>query len=275
MGYDIGILLDGLILVFLSVTIFYAARLSLFLKAFREGRNGMEILIRDLNITIQKAEGSIAHMREEAQVSEAEIREVINEAKFLADELRFMNEAGDGLAGRLEKLADRNRELVDLMENAGGIGTQKITPYDPRAQYNKPAASAASAAAAKEKPQSDPFEIMDFDLDEGMDEDDERDFLALEDGAYQYDSVKSEQEPSHKSAVDTQSKSKLRSFAIFDKDFVSQDQEDSAAESAREESQFSSRAEQELYEALQRRRRGASDNEAGSLKAVKRVSEIT
>ena len=132
MNYDIGLLLDGLILVFLCVTIFYAARLSMFLKVFREGKTGMEVLIRDLSLTINKAETAIKAMKIHAQETEGELREAINQAKFLSDELGFMNETGDSLANRLEKLADRNRELVDLMENAGGIGTQKITPFDPR-----------------------------------------------------------------------------------------------------------------------------------------------
>jgi len=42
MTYDVGLLLDGLILVFLSVTIFYAARLSLFMKTFRQSREGLQ-----------------------------------------------------------------------------------------------------------------------------------------------------------------------------------------------------------------------------------------
>ena len=123
MDYDVGFLLDGLILVFLSVTIFYAARLSLFLKSFREGKDGMQLLIRDLSTTVDKAEESIKIMKGYAMETEEGLQAIIKEAKFLSDELSFMNETGDSLAGRLEKLADRNRELVDLIENAGGIGT--------------------------------------------------------------------------------------------------------------------------------------------------------
>lgn len=249
MSYDIGILLDGLILVFLSVTIFYAARLSIFLKSFREGRDGMQMLIRDLSVTIDKAEDSILTMKEHALLTEQELREIVNEAKFLSDELRFMNETGNSLAERLEKLADRNRELVNLMENAGGIGTQKITPFDP----SMPPKEKTSAVSKRtEKDIEDIFEINDFEIDE----DDEKDFYALSDGAYREEDIPTKTQEyksqEHKSKVDTESKSKVRSFAIFDRDYEG---EQSIEIDEDKNSQFQSRAEQDLYEALQRKKR--------------------
>jgi hypothetical protein len=259
MSYDIGLLLDGLILVFLSVTIFYAARLSLFLKSFREGKEGMQLLIRDLNVTVDKAEESIKIMKGYSMETEEEIREIINEAKYLSDELRFMNESGNGLADRLEKLANRNRELVDLIESSGGIGTQK--PLQEEEKKKDPWAVADSAKRAmknklkserKVETYSDDFEISDFDIDE----DDEYDFQALDDGAYREEEV-------HHSRVNTNSKSKLRSFAIFDRDAMEGQentiQDDLAMDDYDddviiEERQFHSKAEQDLYEALQRRK---------------------
>lgn len=235
MSYDIGLVIDGLILVFLAVTIFYAARLSLFLKSFRDGREGMNILIRDLSVTIDKAEDSIRAMKESANSTAFELQEIINESKFLSDELRFMNETGDNLADRLEKLADRNRELVSLMESAGGIGAQKIHLDESRHEQ-----IARKRNAPKEVVRDDSFEIDDFDIDE----DDEKDFWALSDGAYR-------QEEGHKSPVNTEAKSKVRSFAIFDRDYAEEiDQEEML-----EETQFHSRAEQDLYEALQHKKR--------------------
>ncbi len=261
MEYDVSLLLDGLILVFLCVTIFYAARLSLFMKSFREGRSDMQRLIRDLSATIDKAEASIALMKENATGTEMGIREVINEAKFLSDELRFMNETGDSLADRLEKLADRNRELVDLMESSGGIGTQRITPYEPSAKKMESVETEDKA-----------FEVEDFDLDAAdLDEDDEFDFMALADGAYREEEALDE-EPIYQSKVNTEAKSKVRSFAIFDREY-----EDSALEEVHndlpetvEEGRFHSRAEQDLYEALQRKKK-AHDKSTSS----KRVSKLS
>ncbi len=267
MSYDVGFIIDGLILIFLAVTIFYAARLSLFLKSFRAGREGMQILIRDLSITIDKAESSIHVMKENANVTALELQEVINESKFLSDELRFMNETGDGLATRLEKLASRNRELVDLMENAGGIGTQKI--YAEETRHEQVAKAAKEKAnkkirgrdAARSNAQKgfvrdrDSFEINDFEIDDlEVDKDDETDFLALgDDGTYREDLVS--ERAAHQSQIDTKAKSKVRSFAIFDREHMDDDVENEKAEQLREGERFNSRAEQDLYEALQRKKR--------------------
>ena len=262
MSYDVGLLLDGLILVFLSVTIFYAARLSLFLKSFREGRDGMQLLIRDLSDTVDKADQSIQTMKVHAQETEAELTSIINEAKFLSDELRFMNETGDSLADRLEKLANRNRELVDLMENAGGIGTPKLGDESKAPEKQDPWQTTKSVKddiksrlksiaheLTSDDDDDDGFEINDFDINE----DDEYDFHALDDGAYR-------EEEAHRATVNTEAKSKVRSFAIFDRDY-SEGQENLIKDDLAlneqddsEEEQFHSRAEQDLYEALQRRK---------------------
>ena len=274
MTYDVSLLLDGLILVFLCVTIFYAARLSLFMKTFREGRSDMQRLIKDLSITIDKAESSVGVMKENAQITEAGLREIINEAKFLSEELKFMNETGDSLADRLEKLADRNRELVDLMESSGGIGTQKIMPYEPSA----PAAQPAKKAAPKQSAESyDPFEISDFDLE--AEDDDEHDFLALSDGAYRKEEADQFFKPieeKHQSKVNTDAKSKVRSFAIFDRDHISEAEDDElmtdvATDDQPTDKQFHSRAEQDLYEALQRKKR-AFDKELESVEGDEGLS---
>lgn len=332
MSGQIALLLDGLILIFLCVTIFYAARLSMFLKTFREGRAGMQILIRDLTTTIAKAEVSITTTKRQMSEAEQELRTVINEAKFLSDELRYMNEGGDSLANRLEKLADRNRELIDLMEKSGGIGTQTIQSYDPApiqtkkpytTEKSNPSRLEAMSRALSEKVKSekelsehninnnngndnkhDVFNINDFDIEEGLDDDDEMDFQALEDGAYraemaalskallsqdadhnfdddfdddlkefgfdEEDDDRAAQEdeghdaPIHKSRVDTKAASKVRSFAIFDREIEEMDIKEKIQEKVETQidqnindhsSEFYSKAEQDLYEALQRRKK--------------------
>jgi hypothetical protein len=236
MNYDVGLIIDGLILVFLAVTIFYAARLTLFMKSFRESREALQFLIRDLTNIIQKSEMAISTMKREATEIETETVEVLKEAKFIADELKFMNSAGDNLAERLGKLADRNKELVDLMVKSGGIGHMTFEG-EPIAKPQK---------VRKKTVQEKPFEIDDFDFDENLDEDDERDFQALEDGAYSEAKAPS---------IDTQSQSKVRSFAIFDKEFVLNENLEEQDDIELDDKNFRSKAEQDLYEALKRKKR--------------------
>lgn len=122
MSMDAGQILDAVILILLCVTIFYAARLSMFLSHFRDSRDEFDTLMNELSRNIQRAEQAIGNMRNLAAESGGDLNAAVKEAKFLSDELRFMTDAGDNLATRLEKLAERNRELIDLLENAGGIG---------------------------------------------------------------------------------------------------------------------------------------------------------
>ncbi len=235
MNYDVGFILDGIILIFLAVTIFYAARLSLFMKSFRESRSAIQSLIRDLSLTIDKAEKSIATLKIEAIDAEGIVLESLKEAKFIAEELKFMNSAGDNLAGRLEKLADRNKELVDVMTKSGGIGHMRFEGEPVMPVSNK---------VKKNIVADKPFEIDDFDM--SLDEDDENDFQALEDGAY----VEKET-----ASIDTKSKSKVRSFAIFDKEFDMSDELEDQDDFDLDDQNFRSKAEQDLYEALQRKKR--------------------
>jgi hypothetical protein len=118
-----------------------------------------------------------------------------------------------------------------------------------------------------------------FSLDDEMDEDDEHDFLALEDGAYRSEVLDKEKTTSeHRSRINVNARSKVRSFAIFDKELASlnllkEEEEDdlfaeedaakasaaAAPKTAASGSRFRSQAEQDLYEAL-RRRKSKRDN---------------
>lgn len=130
---DIGNIIDIVILFFLVVTIFYAWRLSTYMKIFRDSRKDMESLLFKLDADIARAEKSVLGMRNAAENAGMKLNETVKESKFLADELKFMNEAGDNLASRLEKLAEKNRALVDQLESAGGISANtryKNLPID-------------------------------------------------------------------------------------------------------------------------------------------------
>ncbi len=141
---DIGSIIDIVILFFLGVTIFYAWRLSAYMKLFRDSRREMESLLGKLDADIGRAEKSVLGMRNAAENAAIKLNETIKESKFLADELKFMNEAGDSLATRLEKLAEKNRALVDQIEAVGGVSANtryKNLPEDTMnwADEDKPA----------------------------------------------------------------------------------------------------------------------------------------
>lgn len=251
MSSNLGLILDGVILVFLAVTIFYASRLTIFLKNFRQSRETVEALIRNLSTAIDKAEYAIKNMHALSDESRTNLQDVINEASFLSDELRFMNESGDSLAERLEKLADRNRELVDLMEDQGGIGRPKI------------------------KVEEDGFNHLDEDVWGLQIEKEEVPKVPLIKKARQKFKAKSraalepayeleQEEPQPKIQQKNQEKpSSALGFMINDREFDDEEElheEDDGAWSTLLESEaketantnFTSQAERDLYEALQR-----------------------
>lgn len=105
-------ILDAVIIVLLGATIFYAARLSLYLRDFRAGKKDMDKLISSLADHIVRAEKAITGMRESARESGRDLQSLINEAKALSEELQFMGEAGNSLASRLETLAERSAKMA-------------------------------------------------------------------------------------------------------------------------------------------------------------------
>lgn len=109
MSIGLGLVLDILVLLCLGVTIFYASKLSVYLNSFRKSREDMDRFIKKLSKDITHAEHVVESMNVSAQETVEKLQSLVHEARFLSDELRFMNETGDSLANRLEKLAESNK----------------------------------------------------------------------------------------------------------------------------------------------------------------------
>ena len=105
----LGIILDGLVLVFLGATIVFAARLSIHLRNFREGRKDLERLIGDLGTQIMKAEKSIDALKSSARDVSRDLQQQLDDARAMGDDLEIMTRGANNLADRLDKAADRHR----------------------------------------------------------------------------------------------------------------------------------------------------------------------
>ncbi len=114
----LSFVLDIFVLVFLGITIYYAMRLSKNLKAFRVQRKEMKGLVDELSRNITLAQSAVEALKSSGKSSGANLREQINEAAALTDELQLMNEAGNNLAKRLENLAERNSRLAQSIDVA-------------------------------------------------------------------------------------------------------------------------------------------------------------
>jgi hypothetical protein len=103
----LSLLLDGIILVLLGATIFYAIRLNKSLGEFRTSRVGMDRLLNDLTGQIDRAGQAIQNLRDGAKESGRELQSRINEANALSQELQILMESADNMAERLEQNAPR------------------------------------------------------------------------------------------------------------------------------------------------------------------------
>lgn len=104
----LSMILDGTVILLLAAVIFFASRLSLYLRDFRAGRKDMEKLIRELSSSVEKADRAMAGLRESARESGRDLQAMINEAAALTDELQLMSEAGNNMARRLETVAEKS-----------------------------------------------------------------------------------------------------------------------------------------------------------------------
>jgi hypothetical protein len=126
MTITLPLILDGLILFLLGGTIFFAARLSVHLKTFRSNRTQLEKLVKELAEQIGQADRAVAGMREAAREGGRDLQQRINEARALSEELQFMNETGNNLAGRLEKVATGSASRSGISAYDGDYETPTV-----------------------------------------------------------------------------------------------------------------------------------------------------
>jgi hypothetical protein len=162
---NIAFVMDLGLLVLLAATVVLVFKLNLNLRHFRESRFEMEGLVNRLTVNVERAEKAIAGLQVSARNSGADIDKKIKESKFLADELKFMNDAGNNLATRLEKLAETNRALIEKMEQSGGIGPNISHPSS-KIILPESAQKTMPAQAALQDMDFPAFAIMDREYDE-------------------------------------------------------------------------------------------------------------
>lgn len=156
-GHVFSVFLDGAVIVLLVAVIFYAGRLSLYLRDFRAGRKDMDRLIRELSAGIGRADQAMAGLREAARDSGRDLQALINEASALSEELQMISEAGNNMARRLETVAEKSGRAV-----------------------SSPSAPAIPSVTADRARGGGPFAIRDPDFEFSSDMEDEDDLQDFE-----------------------------------------------------------------------------------------------
>lgn len=162
---DFSTTLDIIISVLLIGTIGYAFALNRTLMRVREGRDGMEQLIRDLSTAVQRAESAIGGLKDAASKADGELNARIRTARDLVNDLEIINESGNGLAVRLEgavKIAramqtapggrDSERRDSELRETPR-VASPVKQPVPPAKVAERAAIAPSTAAKPKPQPQ--------------------------------------------------------------------------------------------------------------------------
>ena len=107
-------LLTNLAIICLLVpTIIYTYRLNKSLTILRQNQNSLAKLVEALNDATHKAENSIPKLKSVTEHSSEGLKEVVDSAKTLKDDLLFINERADNLADRLENVIRDGRNIKD------------------------------------------------------------------------------------------------------------------------------------------------------------------
>ncbi|MFV0626720.1 MAG: DUF6468 domain-containing protein [Alphaproteobacteria bacterium] len=100
-------------------TIIYAYRLNKNLNILRENQNSFGKMIDALNDATFKAENSIPKLKSLTMNSSENLKEVVENANVLKEDLIFINQRANSLADRLETVIKENRSPSDTMSSLG------------------------------------------------------------------------------------------------------------------------------------------------------------
>jgi len=112
MDDKLNLLLDVIIIVLLAATIVYAVILNSRLAQLRDNRDDLARLVAAFNDATARAESGIPRLRRAAEEAGTALQERVEKAQTLRDDLAFMIERADSMAGKLENSVRLAREEV-------------------------------------------------------------------------------------------------------------------------------------------------------------------
>ncbi len=108
---NLEFIIDIVIIALLIPTIIYAYNLNKSLNMLRHNQKSLAQLVTALNEATFKAESSIPKLKSVTEHSSEGLKEVVDNAKELKNDLLFINERADSLADRLENVINSSRNI--------------------------------------------------------------------------------------------------------------------------------------------------------------------
>lgn len=118
---SLEVIINLTIIALLIPTIIYAYKLNKNLSLLRQNQKSLSQLISSLNEATYKAENSIPKLKTVTANSSEDLKEVIDSAKTLKEDLTFINERADNLADRLENVIHEGRQIKNTTEQGNSI----------------------------------------------------------------------------------------------------------------------------------------------------------
>ena len=120
-------ILDILLVVLLTATLFHAVRLERALGVLKRDRAALEALVETFNASTRAAETGVERLRATTDGAGRQIQRQIDTATALKEDLTFLVQRGEGMADRLDDLVRAARPSVGVAERP-----PSRSPYMPR-----------------------------------------------------------------------------------------------------------------------------------------------
>ena len=130
-------IIDGILIILLSATIFCAVSLSRRLSSLRSDKKNLEKLMSEFHHISEKADKSLTGIRATAEEVSRELAEANAKSRSMRDELAFLVERADRLA---EKIATKSNDL-SVGKEANDKNFDNEQPYNE--QLDDPAGMAS------------------------------------------------------------------------------------------------------------------------------------
>lgn len=157
-----GLVLEGLVAVLLIVTIFYCVILDRRIRSFKAEQINLAELVAQLSSATANAEVAVAGLKITTEEADDELDGKLKKARSLSEELAFMVETGNNLAGKLAEpslrgLGDRHEAVADnvaylKMPKKRPVALQKTEPAFSNPVSHQPERTAAATDKGGEAP---------------------------------------------------------------------------------------------------------------------------
>ncbi|HEX6979221.1 MAG TPA: DUF6468 domain-containing protein [Alphaproteobacteria bacterium] len=112
MSFNLGFVLDLMVIALLGTMIAYAAVLNRRLAAWREGKADLERLVAEFNRAAERAEAGIERLKTASEETGKTLQQALTKGQGLRDDLSYLLERAEPLADRLTGVVRMGRSAA-------------------------------------------------------------------------------------------------------------------------------------------------------------------